>query len=130
MVCSPYTQWLDLRALTPKLLRCATTRIKIRYSRASTAFEVLPRPRFASGYSSYFCVRVLARGLMKQNDSSVATPCTDTSHHRKTSCGRPGAKGLEMSGQKRACYAAAAARTQQQRAATTRINHKNSACHE
>ncbi len=63
------TQWLDLRALTPKLLRCATTRIKIRYSRASTAFEVLSRPRIASGCASYFCVRVLARGLMKQKYS-------------------------------------------------------------
>ena len=51
VVCSPYTL-ARLRALTPKLLHCATASIKIRHHCAPTAYRVLPRACFTTGCAS------------------------------------------------------------------------------
>jgi len=52
------TQWLDLRALTPKLLRCATTRIKIRHYCAPTAYNSSRGPVFAQAAPATVLVSV------------------------------------------------------------------------
>ena len=64
VVCSPYTL-ARLRALTPKLLHCATASIKIRHHCAPTAYRVLPRACFTPGCASSCVLLVPLQGASK-----------------------------------------------------------------